>query len=68
MTKDEMLDALAFVRTQHPVHAMPQMLKIVAELIARLPDEVQAAKPRQREHVHKRFVPLDVTIPDKEPV
>ena len=62
MTKDEMHDALAFIRTQHPVHAMPMLLRILAELLARVPDD---PAPRTREHVHKRFVPIDLTPKDR---
>ena len=64
MTKEELHDALAVVRTHHPVHAMPWIVRILAELIARVPE---GPAPRAgREHPHKRFVPIDVTRPGKE--
>lgn len=59
MTKEEMQDAVAWARTHHPMQAVPPLLTIVAELIARVPEDWPP--PRTRAHVHKRFVPVDLT-------
>ena len=64
MTKAEMGRLVADIETRHPVHALPLMAVVMAELVARLPDD--PAPRALREHPHKRFVPMDVTIPSKE--
>lgn len=64
MTKAEMKRFLTEIATRHPVHALPLMAVVMAELVARLPDD--PAPRALREHPHKRFVPMDVTIPGKE--
>ena len=64
MTKAEMGRLVADIETRHPVHALPLLVQLVAALIDRLPDD--PAPRALREHPHKRFVPMDVTIPSKE--
>lgn len=66
MTKAELLLRVAEIAERHPVHALPLLVRVLAELVARLPDD--PAPRREREHVHKRFVPIEVTIPGKESV
>ncbi len=64
MTKAEMKLFLAEIATRHPVHALPLMAVVVTELVNRLPED--PAPRAVREHPHKRFVPIEVTIPEKE--
>lgn len=64
MTKRDLYDKLDLIRTQHPVHALPLIVQVLADLVARLPED---PAPRSvREHPHKRFVPIDVVIPGKD--
>ena len=64
MTKAEMQLFLTEIATRHPVHALPLMAVVMAELVDRIPDD--PAPRAGRDHPHKRFVPMDVTIPSKE--
>lgn len=64
MTKAEMHRSLVDIASRHPVHALPLICGLLTELVARLPDDLPPR--REREHVHKRFVPIEVTIPGKE--
>lgn len=62
MTKRELTRRLTEIATRHPVHALPLMAQVVAELVDRLPDD---PAPRVvRDHPHKRFVPIDLTPKD----
>lgn len=64
MTKAELTRLLTDIATRHPVHALPLIVQTLAELVSRLPDD-PVPRVDTRAHVHKRFVPIDLT--PKEP-
>lgn len=64
MTKAALRQQITDIMTRHPVHALPLLAQVVAALVERLPED--RSEPKGREHVHKRFVPIDVVIPGKD--
>lgn len=65
MTKAEVQRLVIEIGARHPVHALPLVVQVLAELVRRLPDDPPPLGGRA--HVHKRFVPIDVTLPGREP-
>ena len=59
MTKAELTRRVAEIADRHPVHALPMLVQVVTELVARVPEDpaprgVRAPGP-------KRFVPIELT-------
>ena len=63
MTKRQLQAKVSAIADRHPVHALPMIVQVLTELVARVPDD--PAPRGVRAHVHKRFVPIDLT--PKEP-